>query len=217
MLAEAFRAAGAGDEAEAAAPAAVRDAIDALVEAHQRNVDLTGDDRLNAVLDGMSRRCPDASPTAATIECAREAVFDSPLWEPPDIIPGIPAALETLAARGFRMAVVCNTGLAPGPVLERMLDERGLGRRFDAFAWSDVVRSWKPGPEIFQAALAALGVDAPEAAFIGDTPEADVIGARHAGFGLVVQVGDKPIAGVEPDLHLPSVAGLPAALAACGI
>ena len=216
-MADAFRAAGAGDEAEAAAPAAVRDAIDALVEAHQRNVDLTGDDRLNAVLDGMSRRCPGASPTAATIERAREAVFDSPLWEPPDIIPGISAALETLDARGFRMAVVCNTGLAPGPVLERMLDERGLGRHFDTFAWSDVVCSWKPGPEIFQAALAALGIGAPEAAFIGDTPEADILGARHAGFGLVVQVGDKPVAGIEPDLHLPGVDCLPDALAACGI
>ena len=160
----------------------------------------------------MQRRCPDARPTDATTSAVREAVFDSPLWEPPDIIEGVPAALDALSRRGYRMAVVCNTGLAPGPVLERMLHQRGLGRHFQAFAWSDVARSWKPGPEIFQAALDQLGVAAAEAVFIGDTPEADIIGARNAGFALAVQVGDKAVPGVEPDLHLPGVAQLPAAL-----
>ena len=165
----------------------------------------------------MSRRCPAAEPTDATLERVREAVFDSPLWEPPDIIEGVPEALRALEARGCRMAVVCNTGLAPGPILEQMLHRRGLGRRFQAFAWSDVVRSWKPGPEIFQAALARLGAGPGEAAFIGDTPEADVIGARHAGFALAVQVGGKQVDGIEPDLRLPGVAQLPDALAARGI
>ncbi len=160
----------------------------------------------------MQRRCPAARPDGETLAAVREAVFDSPLWEPPDIIEGIPDALDALARRGYRMAVVCNTGLAPGPVLERMLHQRGLGRHFHAFAWSDVVRSWKPGPEIFQAALDQLGVEPGEAGFIGDTPEADVIGARNAGFALAVQVGGKSVPGVEPDLHLASVAELPAAL-----
>ena len=160
----------------------------------------------------MSRRCPDAVPTPATIDRAREAVFDSPLWEPPDIIDGIPQALQALSRRGLRMAVVCNTGLAPGPVLERMLHARGLGQHFQAFAWSDIVRSWKPGPEIFQAALDQLGIPAEESAFIGDTPEADIIGARNLGFALAIQVGEKPVPGLNPDLSLPSVAHLPAAL-----
>ena len=160
----------------------------------------------------MQRRCPDARPSEQTIAAARQAVFDSPLWEPPDIIDGIPQALQSLSRRGLRMAVVCNTGLAPGPVLERMLHARHLGRHFQAFAWSDIVRSWKPGPEIFQAALDQLGVPAAESAFIGDTPEADIIGARNLGFALTVQVGQKHVPGVEPHLSLPSVAHLPAAL-----
>lgn len=183
-----------------------------MVEAHQRNIDLTGDDRLTTVLDGMQRRCPAARPSEQTIAAARQAVFDSPFWEPPDIIDGIPQALQSLSRRDLRMAVVCNTGLAPGPVLERMLHARDLGRHFQAFAWSDIVRSWKPGPEIFQAALDHLGVPAAESAFIGDTPEADIIGARNLGFALTVQVGQKHVPGVEPDLSLPSVAHLPAAL-----
>ena len=163
-------------------------------------------------MNGMQRRCPQARVADDTLAAVREAVFDSPLWEPPDIIEGIPGALDALFRRGYRMAVVCNTGLAPGPVLERMLHQRGLGRHFQAFAWSDVVESWKPGPEIFQAALDQLGAEPGEAAFIGDTPEADIIGARNAGFALAVQVGGKSVPGVEPDLHLPGVADLPAAL-----
>lgn len=160
----------------------------------------------------MQRRCPAARPSDQTIAAVRRAVFDSPLWEPPDIIDGIPQALQSLSRRGLRMAVVCNTGLAPGPVLERMLHARDLGPHFQAFAWSDVVRSWKPGPEIFQAALDQLAIPPEESAFIGDTPEADIIGARNLGFALTVQVGPKHVPGVQPDLSLPSVAHLPAAL-----
>ena len=160
----------------------------------------------------MQRRCPAARPSDQTTAAVREAVFDSPLWEPPDIIDGIPQALQSLSRRGLRMAVVCNTGLAPGPVLERMLHARNLGPHFQAFAWSDVVRSWKPGPEIFQAALDQLAIPPEESAFIGDTPEADIIGARNLGFALTIQVGQKHIPGVQPHLSLPSVAHLPAAL-----
>ena len=75
------------------------------------------------------------------------------------------------------------------------------------------MRSWKPGQAIFRAALDALGVSASEAAFVGDTPEADVLGAQEAGFATVVQVGAKRVEGVAADLHLDSVAELPVALA----
>ena len=39
-------------------PAAIQTAIDALVVAHQSNIDLSGDDRINAFRAEMLRRCP---------------------------------------------------------------------------------------------------------------------------------------------------------------
>ena len=43
------------------------------------------------------------------------------------------------------------------------------------------VRSAKPDPHIFNYTLAAVGVSAEEVVHVGDTYEADIIGARNAG------------------------------------
>ena len=45
----------------------------------------------------------------------------------------------------------------------------------------DMVKSYKPNPEIFQKALEIAGVDAADAVHIGDSPVADVEGARAVG------------------------------------
>jgi FMN phosphatase YigB (HAD superfamily) len=43
----------------------------------------------------------------------------------------------------------------------------------------------KPDPVIFEAALTALGVTAPEAILVGDAWQADVVGGRAAGLRTV--------------------------------
>lgn len=212
-LTAAYRAAGAGDGAAEAVPQAIQAAIDVLVAAHQNNVDLSGAERIDVFRSEMLRRCPQTvenSELAAEIE---RSICHSAAWEPPDLIAGAVEAVAALRRAGLRTAVVSNTGLAPGTYVEAALRERPLGPLIDHWIWSDEVRSWKPGQAIFRAALDALGVSASETAFVGDTPEADVLGAQEAGFATVVQVGAKRVEGVAADLHLESVAELPAALA----
>ena len=212
-LTEAYLSAGAGPDAVPAVPAAIRAAIDALVVAHQSNIDLSGDDRINAFRAGMLRRCPATLETPELRSVIEHAICHSAAWEPPDLIEGAIAAVAAVRRQGLAVAVVSNTGLAPGPYVEQALSERELGPLVDEWIWSDEVLSWKPGQAIFTAALDALGVRADAAAFVGDTPEADVIGARQAGFATVVQVGEKRVAGLEADIQLASVADLPAAIA----
>lgn len=53
---------------------------------------------------------------------------------------------------------------------------------------SEEVQLRKPQPEIFWKAADALNVQACESVFVGDSPKADVIGAKNAGmreFGRV--------------------------------
>lgn len=101
--------------------------------------------------------------------------FDDPgAWRP------TPFALETLQAlkaRGVRMAVVSNWHSALPPILaahdfspyfEFILTSAGAGRK-------------KPHREIFDLALARLGVSAAEAAHVGDSWADDVQGALSAG------------------------------------
>lgn len=212
-LTVAYRAAGAGDDAAEAVSQAIQAAIDALVAAHQSNVDLSGAERIDAFRAEMQLRCPQTVENPELAAEIERSICHSASWEPPDLIAGAVEAVAALRRAGLRTAVVSNTGLAPGAYVEAALRERPLGPLVDHWIWSDEVRSWKPGQAIFRAALDALGVSASEAAFVGDTPEADVLGAQEAGFATVVQVGAKRVEGVAADLHLDSVAELPAALA----
>lgn len=100
------------------------------------------------------------------------------------VIPGAPEALRALVARGFRVAVVSN---ADGTVEAQLRDDGicqvgpGPGVPVDLILDSAVVGFSKPDPAIFGLALDALGVEPGEAIHVGDTPAADVEGARAAG------------------------------------
>lgn len=96
--------------------------------------------------------------------------------------PGIPELVEALAVR-CRLAVVSNFD---DPLAVRQLLERsGLRRFFSAVVVSAEAGWRKPRAEIFQQALAATGVSAGHALFVGDSWEEDVLGATGAGMDAV--------------------------------
>jgi len=216
-LTSAYERAGAGPGAADAVPRAIRHAIDELVVAHQSNIDLSGEDRVNAVRRSMLEQCPATVENDALLEELTGAICDSASWEPPDVIDGVEQELDELKRRNLNLAVVSNTGLAPGRYVERALVARGFGRWIDHWIWSDDVLSWKPGQAIFAAALEALGTTADETAFVGDTPEADILGSRHAVFAVSILVGDKAEEAITPDIELPSIKGLTASLVEAGL
>ncbi|MCZ7526221.1 MAG: HAD family hydrolase [Acidimicrobiia bacterium] len=100
------------------------------------------------------------------------------------VIPGSVEALRALSATGRALAVVSN---ADGSVADRLWADGicqvgpGVGVPVQAIVDSGVVGVAKPDPRIFRIALEALGVEASRAVHVGDTPEADVLGARAAG------------------------------------
>jgi HAD superfamily hydrolase (TIGR01509 family) len=95
---------------------------------------------------------------------------------------GVEAALVRLRAAGCRLAVVSNS---EGTV-EAMLEEVGLRRHLETVLDSAVVGLVKPDPRIFQLALSRLGVSPSQAVHVGDSPSADVEGARAAGVRAVL-------------------------------
>jgi putative hydrolase of the HAD superfamily len=60
-----------------------------------------------------------------------------------------------------------------------------LHRLFDVVVVSGAVNKRKPSPEIFQKALETIGVSAENAVFVGDTADADIIGAKAAGMKTI--------------------------------
>jgi putative hydrolase of the HAD superfamily len=97
------------------------------------------------------------------------------LWEvtPPDAAP----MLRRLREAGLQLVVVSNSDGR----LQSLLDRSGLGKYFAGVVDSHLVGAEKPDPAIFLGVLATLGVDASEAAHVGDFFTIDVLGARAAG------------------------------------
>jgi putative hydrolase of the HAD superfamily len=99
-------------------------------------------------------------------------------------VPGSVDALRRLGALGVHLAIVSN---ADGNAEQRLRDDGicqvgpGRGAAVGAIFDSTVVGLAKPDPRIFDLALEALAVPATRAIHVGDTPGADVDGARGAG------------------------------------
>ncbi len=87
--------------------------------------------------------------------------------------------LQRFRDAGFKLAIVSNWDTPLDPLTERL----GIAEYFDAIVASHDarVRSEKPDPHIFNYALAAVGVSAEEVVHVGDTYQADIVGAEGVG------------------------------------
>ncbi len=87
--------------------------------------------------------------------------------------------LEHLRDTGFKLAIVSNWDTPLDPLTERL----GIADYFDTITAShdERVKSAKPDPHIFNYTLAKVGVSAEETVHVGDTYEADIVGARNVG------------------------------------
>jgi putative hydrolase of the HAD superfamily len=188
---------------EETAGAALRAEI-AYYSAHN----LEGRDR--AALAGLRRRCAavlrDALGEAGrelTLEMAEEALLAALRFVPyPDALP----ALQRLRAAGLRLVVVSNWDVS----LHDRLAETGIAARVDGAIASAELGAAKPAPPNIRHALTMAGVAAGEAVHVGDSPSADVAGARAAGIEPVLIVRPPATPPAEPVRTVASLAELPA-------
>ena len=122
-----------------------------------------------------------------------------------ELSPGIGSTLEKLAGRGVRLGIVCDVGFTRGALLRELLAGEGLLEHFSGWAFSDEVGHYKPSPQIFEAALAALDAGPGEAMHVGDLRRTDVAGAAALGMRTVRYRGmhdDSDVSGREADVVL---------------
>jgi putative hydrolase of the HAD superfamily len=100
---------------------------------------------------------------------------------------GAPETLETLRARGYRLACISN---ADGRV-RALLETAGLSRYLEFVVDSFEAGFEKPDPRIFHTATDRLGMEPAACAYVGDIYEIDVVGAEAAGLAPVL-IGDGP-------------------------
>ena len=112
------------------------------------------------------------------------------------VIPGIPALLDDLAARGIMVAI------ATGSSIRRLgitLQVAGLAERFGAAVFSaDQVKHGKPAPDLFLLAASRLGIPPAACAVMEDSPHG-IVGARMAGMRAVGFTGGTHLEGMRDD------------------
>lgn len=101
------------------------------------------------------------------LEAARGELFRRDYLPTIRAVPGARALLERLRAEGVRIALASSCDQDELPDFVRIADVAGL---YDAATTSADAKHSKPCPDIFQAALAKLGVEAGDAVAIGDSP-----------------------------------------------
>ncbi|MCS6924508.1 MAG: HAD-IA family hydrolase [Candidatus Binatia bacterium] len=117
-------------------------------------------------------------------------------------------ALHQLRRRGVSVGIISNFDSRLFGILEGL----GIASCFDTVIISTRAGAAKPNREIFLQALSALEVRAEEAVHVGDSYDADVVGARAAGLLPVLLERHPRRAAARHDPTIGSLTELPALL-----
>jgi len=98
--------------------------------------------------------------------------------------PDVKEVVLELSKRGYRLGIIANT--ITETEIPDWLEEDGLADYFKAVVLSSKTGLRKPGPEIYLEAARRVGVQPARSMYVGDNPSRDILGARLAGFGMVI-------------------------------
>ena len=101
-----------------------------------------------------------------------------------------------LKEKGYRLSVVSNFDHAP--TARELLGKFGIVDFFEHIVISEEVGWRKPHRKIFEVALSTLGENASDVLFIGDNPEADIMGSSDCGIDSVWVKRKEQLTRAEP-------------------
>jgi putative hydrolase of the HAD superfamily len=137
-------------------------------------------ERLQVLLGGLGKGLPDDELAALATAMGRLEVD-----VPPDILPGVKDAIQTLASR-YTLCVVSDTIVTPGSGLRELLAHHDLLQYFSGFAFSDEVGRSKPDAAMFACVQASADVPYDEMVYIGDRDNKDIKGAQAVGMKAIL-------------------------------
>ena len=123
--------------------------------------------------------------------------------------------LKTLFSQGYHLGIVSNAG--DNKDVFQLIERFGIEHYFDFILTSAACSYRKPHRRIFEVALAHWKFQPIETAMVGDTLEADILGANQLGIYsiLVTRRVDGPAAHqthIQPDSAVKTLAEIPALL-----
>ncbi len=125
--------------------------------------------------------------------------------------PGADEAILTLHSSGYRLCTASGEG---APELHDYLSSMGVRERFDRLYGSDLIDTFKIGPEYYERAFADAGVAPRDAIVVDDRPEALAWAAQVGAMTVLVSERGDPSAAAW---RVPSLRWLPELLVAASI
>ena len=164
-------------------------------------------ERITKTLQSLGYNHDVSSPlvTEATVEfCTQFMTFVSPDPHAEAVLLGL--------HRKYKLGIVSNFAIPE--CVDKLLEIHNVKGLFDVVVVSAAVNKRKPSPEIFKAALRALGVSASETVVVGDTIDADVEGAKsvRAKSVYIQRRKEKDSERIHPDVTIKSLKELPLVL-----
>ncbi|HEX9099900.1 MAG TPA: HAD family hydrolase [Candidatus Dormibacteraeota bacterium] len=102
-----------------------------------------------------------------------------------EVDPDAMAVLSELRTRGIRRGI-CSNAPFPPEMMRRQVRSNGIGELMDGIVFSSMVGRRKPAPEIYRAALDAIGVEPQRVLFVGNRVREDYEGPRSLDMQAVV-------------------------------
>ena len=118
--------------------------------------------------------------------------------------PDAPVLLRWLHERGIRRGI-CSNAPFPPEMMRRQVESNGIAELVDGCVFSSEVGRRKPAPEVYEAALQAIGTNAGRTLFAGDRVREDYEGPVALGMRAVVVTAH---AEEEPRDGVPTVGSL---------
>ena len=100
--------------------------------------------------------------------------------------PRLTECMDTLRGMGLRLGIISN--IISRSIVPHFMLEYGLAGYMDCVLTSAATGIRKPSPEIFRIAERELGLGPDALCYVGDTLSRDVMGARAAGWRMVLQI-----------------------------
>ncbi|MFW9941850.1 MAG: HAD family hydrolase [Candidatus Thorarchaeota archaeon] len=113
------------------------------------------------------------------LDILREELESMMLKDPPQLKQGVKKTLEELAPR-YKIGLISNTGVTPGPIIRKILDIHDILDFFDIAVFSDESGFFKPHLSMFKIPLEKLECKAQNAIHVGDMLETDIKGANES-------------------------------------
>ncbi len=102
-----------------------------------------------------------------------------------EVDPDALSVLSELRSRGIRRGI-CSNAPFPPEMMRRQVASNGIGELMDGIVFSSMVGRRKPAPEMYRAALDAIGVAPERVLFVGNRVREDYEGPRSLGMQAVL-------------------------------